>query len=253
MNILFKLIVIFFLTSTGVAREIGETEITTEDGIEVYQNEKFYLLKKNVVIEADNFTLSADNVKINFNENMYDIIELNAKGGVIFDSNQFNTKGSGENLNFKVQLEQIKVEGISSELFTDDIKMFSDGFIKVNNLNGKFTLIGPNSKLINESILIEGEFIDGIFSNDQDEKQIVFLNVIDDNISYVKNNDSEMFAKKINFDNDTSLIQLTDEVTIIRNGEQITGDYGVLNTKNDSYKIKSNKKTKVKAIIQNNE
>lgn len=253
MNILFKLIVIFFLTSTGVAREIGETEITTEDGIEVYQNEKFYLLKKNVVIEADNFSLSADNVKINFNENMYDIIELNAKGGVIFDSNQFNTKGSGENLNFKVQLEQIKVEGINSELFTDDIKMFSDGFIKVNNLNGKFTLIGPNSKLINESILIEGEFIDGIFSNDQDEKQIVFLNVIDDNISYVKNNDSEMFAKKINFDNDTSLIQLTDEVTIIRNGEQITGDYGVLNTKNDSYKIKSNKKTKVKAIIQNNE
>ena len=253
MNILFKLIVIFFLTSTGVAREIGETEITTEDGIEVYQNEKFYLLKKNVVIEADNFTLSADNVKINFNENMYDIIELNAKGGVIFDSNQFNTKGSGENLNFKVQLEQIKVEGINSELFTDDIKMFSDGFIKVNNSNGKFTLIGPNSKLVNESILIKGEFIDGIFSNDQDEKQIVFLNVIDDNISYVKNNDSEMFAKKINFDNDTSLIQLTDEVTIIRNGEQITGDYGVLNTKNDSYKIKSNKKTKVKAIIQNNE
>ena len=62
-----------------------------------------------------------------------------------------------------------------------------------------------------------------------------------------------MFAKKINFDNDTSLIQLTDEVTIIRNGEQITGDYATLNTKNDSYKIKSNKKTKVKAIIQNNE
>ena len=41
MNILLNLIVIFLLTTSGVARQIGETEITTEDGIEVYQNEKF--------------------------------------------------------------------------------------------------------------------------------------------------------------------------------------------------------------------
>ena len=27
------------------AKELGETEITTEDGIEVYQKEKYYLLK----------------------------------------------------------------------------------------------------------------------------------------------------------------------------------------------------------------
>ena len=72
-------------------------------------------------------------------------------------------------------------------------------------------------------------------------------------ISYVKNNDSEMYAKKINFNNETSLIELIDNVTIIRNGEKVTGDYGTLDTKNDSYKIKSKNQSKVKAIIQNNE
>ena len=38
---------IFIFSSWNLfARNIGETEITTEDGIEVFQNEKFYLLKK---------------------------------------------------------------------------------------------------------------------------------------------------------------------------------------------------------------
>ena len=253
MKIIFNLIIIFFLATTTLARQIGETEITTEDGIEVYQNEKFYLLKKNVTIESDNFTLNADKVKINFNENMYDIIELDAEGSVVFNSSQYNTNGSGENLNFKVQFEQIEIEGINSVLLTDDIKMFSDGIIKVNNSNGKFSLMGPNSKLFNENILIEAQFIDGVFSNEKGKKEIIFLDVLDENMSYVKNNDTEMYAKNINFNNKTSLIELIDEVTIIRNGEHITGDYGILNTKDDSYKIKSNKKTKVKAIIQNNE
>ena len=45
---LLKIILIFFIVFNLSAREIGETEITTEDGIEVYQNEKYYLLKKNV-------------------------------------------------------------------------------------------------------------------------------------------------------------------------------------------------------------
>ena len=79
------------------------------------------------------------------------------------------------------------------------------------------------------------------------------MNVVDEKISYVKNNDSEMYAKKINFNNEESIIELIDNVVIIRNGEKITGDYGTLDTKNNSYKIKSNNSTKVKAIIQNDE
>ena len=46
MILILKIIVIIFFSLNLYAREEGETEITTEDGIEVFQNEKFYLLKK---------------------------------------------------------------------------------------------------------------------------------------------------------------------------------------------------------------
>ncbi len=253
MNLIFKIIIIVIFSTIVNARNKGETEISTENGIEVFQNEKYYLLKKNVIIKSDNFSLNADNVKINFNKDMYDIVEIDAKGEVMFDSITFNSKGSGERLNLKVKLEEIKINGIDSILSTDDVEMFSDGYIKVNNLNGKFSIKGQNSKLINEGIYIEGETIDGIFSNINNGKEIKSLNISDNSISYVRNQDSEMFAKKINFNNNTSIIELIDDVTIIRDGEKITGDYGTLDTKNNSYKIKSNNKSKVKAIIKNNE
>ena len=126
---------------------------SVKDGIEVFQNEKFYLLKENVKIESDNFTLSADNVKINFDKNLYDITVINAKGEVDF-SNEFEVKGKGDILNFEVKIEKLKVEGKGSELITKDLKMLSDGYINVNNINGKFNLQGSNSKLVNDNILI---------------------------------------------------------------------------------------------------
>jgi len=252
MKLFFSFAIILWLSFNVIAREIGETEITTEDGIEVFQNEKFYLLKKNVKIDSDIFILNADEVKINFNKSLYDITELNAKGNVNFKSSEFKMEGNGKNLKFEVQIEKLKVEGQSSELITEDIRMFSDGFIEVSNFNGNFTLEGKNSKLISENILIEAEFIDGIFNNLDKNREITFLNIYDKKISYVKNNNTEMYAKKINFDNSTSIIELIDNVTIIRGGEKISGDYGTLDTKNNSYKIKSNDETKVKVIILNN-
>ena len=253
MKLIINIIIIFLISITLNAREIGETEITTEDGIEVFQNEKFYLLKQNVKIVSDNFTLKADEVKINFEKNLYDITELDANGNVDFKSNEFETSGSGNYLNFKVKVEKIKVEGEGSQLVTSDVKMFSDGFIEVNNLNGDFFLKGTKSKLVNDNTIIKAEKINGKFSEKANEKEITYLEVIDKNISYVKNNDTEMYAKKINFDYNTSIIELIDDVIIIRNEEKITGDYGTLDTRNNSYKIKSNNQNKVKVIIQNNE
>ena len=253
MKLIVKIIIIFLISITLYAREVGETEITTEDGIEVYQNEKFYLLKQNVKIVSDNFTLNADKVKINFDKSLYDITELDANGNVDFKSNEFKISGNGNFLNFKVKIERIKVEGEGSKLITSDVNMFSDGFIEVSNLNGDFLLKGKNSKLINENIIIKAETIDGNFSEKANKKEITYLEVIDNKISYIKNNDTEMYAKKINFDYDTSIIELIDDVTIIRNEEKITGDYGTLDTRNNSYKIKSINQNKVKVIIQNNE
>ena len=106
MKLIIKIIIIFLISITLNAKEIGETEITTEDGIEVFQNEKFYLLKKNVKIHSDNFILSADEVKINFDKSLYDITELDAYGSVDFKSDAFKISGNGNFLNFKVKIEK---------------------------------------------------------------------------------------------------------------------------------------------------
>ena len=254
MKVIYSLITIVIIFSTiVVARESGETEITTDDGIEVFQNEKYYLLKKNVRIVSDNFILSADDVKIDFDQSLYDITEINAQGDVKFNSTEYSIKGNSKSLKFEVKEEILNLKGAGSELITEDIVMISDGTITLNNLNGNFSLQGMNSKLTNDSILIQAESINGIFSNTNNKKEIIHLNIIDNKISYIKNNDTDMYAKKINFDNELSTIELIEDVTIIRNEEKITGDYGTLDTKNNSYKIKSNNKTKVKVIIQNDE
>ena len=253
MKFFVNFIILSLISFSLCSREIGETEITTEDGIEVFQDEKFYLLKKNVKIESDNFILSADDVKIDFDKSLYDITNLYAKGEVDFFSKEFGISSNGDILNFIVKIEKLRVEGQGSELLTRDIEMFSDGFIEVNNQNGDFLLKGLNSKLINENIVIIANSIDGNFVDKVDKKEITFLKVIDEKLSYVKNNDTEMYAKKINFDYNTSIIELIDDVIIIRNEEKITGDYGTLDTSNNSYKIKSNNQNKVKVIIQNNE
>ena len=62
-------IFLFFLNYTS-AKDIGQTQITAEDGIEVFQKEKFYLLKNNVEIISDNFELTASLVKAYFNEDL---------------------------------------------------------------------------------------------------------------------------------------------------------------------------------------
>ena len=65
-----KIVIIFLILflnhKYAYTRNIGETEITTEDGIEVFQEEKYYLLKKNVEIVSDEFELNGDLVKIYF-------------------------------------------------------------------------------------------------------------------------------------------------------------------------------------------
>ncbi len=247
------IIAIFLFCLFFFTKAFGETEITTEDGIEVFQNDKFYLLKKNVKIQSDNFNLNADNVKVNFDKSLHDIIELNAEGSVNFYSKEFEMRGKGEFLKFEVKIEKLKVEGKGSELISKDIEMFSDGYIEVNNLSGNFSLNGFNSRLINENIFIEAKSIDGNFSDISDNKEVTMLKIYDEKISYIKNNDTEMYAKKINYNKDTSIIELIDDVIIIRNEEKITGDYGTLDTTNNSYKINSNNQGKVKVIIQNNE
>ena len=247
------IIILFLLIShnSSFSRKIGETEITTEEGIEVFQNEKYYLLKKNVKIESDTFNLTGDLIKIFFEKDLYDIKIIDAVGNVKMVSDSYRIKANGENLVFIVKTEEISLKGLNSNLITEDTDMYSDGTIIVNNITGDFLIEGQNSSLDTEDIFIEGEYIEGNFSNNNENKEINLLNVLDKKIAYIKTDDTEMYSNKINYDKKTSLIELENNVKIIRGGETITGDYGTLDTATNSYKVKSKDSKKVKVIILN--
>ena len=73
-----------------MGRESGQTEITTDDGIEVFNKEKYYLLKTNVKIISDEYELNADLVKAYFNKDLYDITRIFSDGNVTLNSSKRN-------------------------------------------------------------------------------------------------------------------------------------------------------------------
>ena len=247
--------VIFFLIillnyKYALARNIGETEITTEDGIEVFQEEKYYLLKKNVEILSDEFKLTGQTVKIYFDKDLYDIKELLALDNVNFVSEEFNLKGEGNKVTFNIEHQKIFISGLKSKLFLEDTQMLSDGEITVDNSKGSFLINGPNSKLISENINIIGSKISGTFDLVNGKRDIGSLLVEDEEQLNIETNNIMMFSKKATYNKNKSIIELFDNVKINRGNEIITGDYGILDTKNNSYKVSSNT-NKVKAIIKN--
>jgi len=246
-------IIIFIYSIEINGREIGQTEITAEDGVEVFQDEKYYLLKKNVKIESDNFVLTGDLIKIYFEEDLYDIKIIDAKGKANLQSNAHNIIAVGDELYFIIDQEKIIINGLGSNLITDNIKMLSDGKIEVNNLNGDFNLFGKNSSIETENIIVIGKKIDGVFVPGSTTNEIALLNVEDKKIAYVKSDGTEMFANRIKYNKKTSIIELEENVKIIDESETVTGDYGTINSNTNSYKIRSKETKRVKVIISNSD
>ena len=244
-----KLLIIFcFFTTILNAREVGQTEITTEEGIEVYQKEKYYLLKKNVEINSDNLNLKADLVKVFFDKDLYDVTNIHSKGNVILESKQ-EIKATGNKIDFNAKNENIHIEGEKSYLKNKTIIMKSDKLIEVNNVLGEFKLFGFNSEIITSNLHIIGTKIEGNYINVDGENIIEKLIVEDKTQISIKTETLDMFALKAEFDKKINTIELFDNVRIFRGGELITGDYAKINTLDESYKITSNKTKKVKVLL----
>ena len=244
-----KLLIVFcFFTTILSAREVGQTEITTEEGIEVYQQEKYYLLKKNVKINSDNLNLKADLVKVFFDKDLYDITNIYSNGNVILESNQ-GIKATGNKIDFNAKNESILIEGEKSYLKNKTIVMKSDKFIEVNNVLGKFKLLGFNSEIITTNLNIIGTRIEGNYIN-VDGKNVIEKLIVEDNTQvFIKTNTLDMFALKAEFDKKNNIIELFNNVKIFRGEELITGDYAKINTLNESYKITSDKTKRVKVLL----
>ena len=154
-------LIIFLNYKYAIGRNIGETEITTDDGIEVFQEEKYYLLKKNVEIVSDEFELKGDLVKIYFEKDLYDIQNLVASTDVNFNSNAYNISGKGEMLEFNIKNEDsIKIK-LDEEIMYQQLKMkipiqdefiknkikFIENFIKQRKLKVEFEIINFEKNL----------------------------------------------------------------------------------------------------------
>ena len=246
-----KIIIIYFFLFFSIlqARELGQTEITTEEGVEVYQKEKYYLLKKNVKIESDNFKLTAQKVKAYFDKDLYDIVDIYSEENVILESNQ-GLRVLGDEVDFNVKNEIINIRGKNSFLQNDEITMTSDGSIDLNNTSGEFKLYGLNSKLITNEIKITGEDIKGKYINIKGENIIDKLNVQDKTQVNIKTKTSNMFAKRATYNKQKNIMELFENVLIIRDNESISGDYAKMNTLDESYFVKTNKTKRVKAILE---
>ena len=254
MNVVKLIIFTGFVISysiNGVSRGIGETEIITDDGIEVFQNEKYYLLKKNVIITSDDFKITSDNVKANFEIDLYDITSIETKGRSSLNAIKYGINGKGDEILINIKSEEITVIGNNSLLNFQETEMSSDGSIKVNNLLGSFELKGANSNLKTDGLNIYGEYISGIFVELDGKKQLTKLKVEDKNLLKIYTEDLEMSCQKALYDNETNIFELFTKVKIVKGQEIISGDYGYFDTVKNSYKVKSDETSKVKVTIKN--
>ena len=246
------IIILIFFSFQAVGRESGQIEITTDEGIEVFNQEKYYLLKKNVKIISDEYELSADLVKAYFNKDLYDIIRIFSDGNVILHSSK-GIKASGEKIDFNIINEDMEIFGKNSLFTNNEINMTSDEEIKINNITGNFLINGPNSRLKSNKIDITGYLIKGKFTQIENVNEVEFLEVQDKTQINIKTETLDMYALSAKYDKKNNIIELFDNVKILRDNESISGNYAKINTLTESYKVTSKKSEKVKALLKKNE
>ena len=240
--------ILLFFSFHTIGRESGQTEITTDDGIEVFNKEKYYLLKTNVKIISDEYELSADLVKAYFNKDLYDVTRIFSDGNVTLISSK-GIKASGEKIDFDIINEDLQIFGKNSLFTNNEIIMTSDEEIIINNITGNFLINGPDSRLKSDTIDITGYLIKGKFSQIENINEVELLYVEDEKQINIKTETLDMYALSADYDKKINIIELFDNVKIFRDNESILGDYAKINTLTESYKVTSKKSEKVKVLL----
>jgi len=216
----FLFLLVILTNSSSLATT--KTEITTDKGIEIFQNEKYYLLTGNVQIKSEDFNLSADIVKAFFDKDLYDIVDIESYGNSLLTSPK-GVKAKGNKIIFSSSNNSIIVKGISSYLSNGEIEMYSDSFISIDNSIGFFKISGENSKLINKDTIMVGDLIEGVFENINGSNELKNLDLEDKNEVNIKTKKINMFGKRATYNKESDLIELFENVKITRNKETVTG------------------------------
>ena len=83
--------------------------------------------------------------------------------------------------------------------------------------------------------------------------EVEFLDVQDKTQINIKTETLDMYALSAKYDKKTNIIELFENVKILRDNESISGNYAKINTLTESYKVTSKKSEKVKALLKKNE
>ena len=204
----FLILIVIFLLKTLNAEEINNdtTVITTDGGINVYQGEKYYDLKKNVIIKSKDFDLKADNVIAHYNKDFYDLTKIIATG--------------------------------NAEIITSEKSEIKGDKLTYNINSGNFSIFG-NGIFINDELRIEGEDIQGIITEINKVRYIEKVEVKDSKKVFIKNKDMKSYSKSAIYLKENEVLELFDEVKIIKGTEVTTGDYANINLETNDYSIKS--------------
>ena len=219
-KIFLTLIVIILCKSLNAEKINNDTTIiTTDGGINVYQEQKYYDLKKNVIINSKNFNLKADNVVAHYNKDFYDLTKIIATGNAEI-----------------ITLEKSEIKG---DKLTYDIN------------SGNFVIIG-NGIFINDELRVEGEEMQGTIIEVDKVRYIKKVEVKDSKKVFIKNKDMKSYSKSAIYLKENDVLELFDEVKIIKGSEVTTGDYANINLKTNDYSIKS-VNNKVKLLISSDD
>ncbi|MDC0195202.1 hypothetical protein OAJ82_02945, partial [Alphaproteobacteria bacterium] len=205
-------------------------------------------LKEKVNILSDDFELKADEVKAFFDKDLYDIYEIQASGNSTLSSAE-GIYAFGEKIFFNIKNEKIIIRGKNSKLQFNDLNMFSNTLIDVDNEKQNFNLQGESSTLQNNEIKIIASSIKGTFIKNKNINEIEKLFIVDKKKLNIITNTSSMFALNANYNKIDNTIELHENVLIIRDQETIEGQYALIDITNESYKIKSKENQKVKIIL----
>ena len=145
----------------------------------------------------------------------------------------------------------INIFGNNALLNMDNLIMKSDNYIMIDDSKGKFKLEGNISELTTDTMNIIGSSIDGSYQEINEINEINNLVVKSDKITEITTDKLKMFSSKAVYSKKDNIIELFDNVKVIRNNEIIIGDYAKINTLNESYKISSKESNKVKVLIDN--
>ena len=130
-----------------------------------------------------------------------------------------------------------------------NLEMRSEEYIEINDFAGTFKLKGENSELKTKDLIIIGSFISGSYDKSTNKNEIISLNTKSKNLSYINTNNLEMESTKAIYSKKDNIIELFENVKVVRGGETITGDYAKINTLDQSYKVSSKDSSKVKVLI----